>query len=126
MAAALSVGLRNILQIWRRYRLGRGIFYGYGGGVIGWVEYSADMAAALSVGLNILRIRRRHWARLPPGVAVAEAVGEQLQRVGGEAVLVEEYAVVRGLVGALEAGVAVEVEVKVGAVTDAAVHHRAG
>jgi hypothetical protein len=53
------------------------------------------------------------------GVAVGGApVGEQLQRVGCEAVLVHQHVVVRGLVGALDARVRVEEEVVLERVTD--------
>jgi hypothetical protein len=60
------------------------------------------------------------WVRLGGGgVAVGGApVGEQLQRVGCEAVLVHQHVVVRGLVGALDARVRVEEEVVLERVTD--------
>jgi hypothetical protein len=54
-------------------------------------------------------------------LSTALPVRQDLQAVGGEAVLIEQHVVVRGPVGALDAGVAVEVEVEFIRVDDVAV-----
>ena len=51
-------------------------------------------------------------------------VGELLEFVGDEVVVVPEYVVVGGSTGALDAGVGAEVEVELGRVSDTHVHRR--
>jgi hypothetical protein len=51
-------------------------------------------------------------------------VGDHLQGVRGEVALVHEHVVVGGAAGALDAGVAAQVEVVLEGVGDRVVHHR--
>ena len=69
--------------------------------------------------------RYAHTARASH-VRVAQLIGERLELVGREVVVVPEDVVVRGPAGALDAGVAAQVEVELGGMSDAGVDGGAG
>mmetsp|Transcript_21083 Transcript_21083/g.56251 ORF Transcript_21083/g.56251 Transcript_21083/m.56251 type:complete len:223 (-) Transcript_21083:651-1319(-) len=73
-------------------------------------------------------VRRSHQADRARGArkCKAQAVGQGLELVGGELVIVEQDLVVSGAGGALEASLADEEEVELLRVADGGVHHGAG
>jgi len=60
------------------------------------------------------------------GVEVTQVVGENLQLVSGELTVVPQHLVVAGSAGALDALVTQQVEVALGGMVDALVHHGPG
>ena len=60
------------------------------------------------------------------GVEVTQVVGEDLQLVSGELAVVPQHLVVTGSAGALDPLVTQQVEVSLGGMVDALVHHGAG
>ena len=75
--------------------------------------------------VSVVGGRRYGHAARASHIGVTQLIGERLQFVGREMIVVPQYVIVRGTRGALDARVTAQVEVKLGGMSDARVHRGA-